>query len=139
MQIKLMNHMARVPTRGTEHSAGYDLYASEAAVLYPYETKLIKTDIAVAIPPGHFGMIASRSSMGKKGIVVAQGIGVIDADYRGMLGVLLHNRTDEPFVITPGERIAQFILVPFVPIDFEGVDELDATERGSGAFGSTGA
>lgn len=138
LPIKLLSHLGAVPHRGSEHAAGYDLRSAETLTIHYGETAMVKTDIAVAIPPGHFGMIASRSGLGRRGIVVAQGVGIVDADYRNAISVLLHNRSGGDFNVFVGDRIAQLVLVPFVEMEFEGVGKLDDTARGQGGFGSTG-
>jgi dUTP pyrophosphatase len=100
---------------------------------------LIPTGLAVAIPEGHVGILASRSSMGvRNGVGFSNGIGVIDSDYRGPLRVGLHNLRSEPYTVHPGDRIAQLLVVPVLCPEVEIVDRLPETERGAGGFGSTG-
>lgn len=141
MNIKLLSDLAKVPTRGSDCSAGYDLYAAteEPVEIAPHSTVKISTDIALEIPRGFFGGIFARSGLAtKKGLRPANCVGVIDADYRGPIVVALHNDTDESVTIAAGERIAQLVAMPFLPIEFYTVDELSETGRGSGGFGSTG-
>lgn len=141
MNIKLLSDLAKVPTRGSDCSAGYDLYAAteEPVEIAPHSTVKISTDIALEIPRGFFGGIFARSGLAtKKGLRPANCVGVIDADYRGPVVVALHNDTDESVTIAAGERIAQLVAMPFLPIEFYTVDELSETGRGSGGFGSTG-
>lgn len=132
-----------LPTRATAGSAGVDLRAMVDAPLklVPGACELLPTGLAVYIAdPGLAGMILPRSGLGhKKGIVLGNLVGLIDSDYQGPLMVSCWNRGSEPFTINPGERIAQFILVPVVAPRFEVVDEFMATDRGVGGFGSTGA
>lgn len=126
-------------TRGTEFSAGLDLYASED-VLVGNKQCLVKTDICVAIPEGHVGLIRDRSSMAyKNGVAVLAG--VIDADYRGPVGVVMFaiNRDQsESYQIRKGDRIAQMIVMPFLSCTPVQVENLNATVRGDGGYGSTG-
>lgn len=144
LKAKKLSSNAKLPTRGTKDSAGYDLYSAENVVIERMGQKLIKTDISVEIPSSPFGpgtamagVIQSRSGWAvKKGI--EKGAGLIDQDYRGPIGVLLHNHSDKPVEIKQGDRIAQMVLIPvFIPPVVE-VEELDETDRGSGGFGSTG-
>jgi dUTP pyrophosphatase len=137
LQVKLLSAAATVPTRGTPYAAGYDLSSAESCVVPARGRKLIKTDIAVAIPSGTYARVAPRSGLAfKHGIDVMAG--VIDEDYRGAVGVILYNTSDEPFQISIGDRVAQLILekieTPWVHV----VEELDETNRGEGGFGSTG-
>ena len=130
-----------LPYYATDGAAAMDLHAcvDEAVVIAPGERVLIPTGLAVAVPTGHVGIVAVRSSMGiKKGIMLANGIGVIDSDYRGPLGVGLVNATSAPYTVCPGDRVAQLMILPVVRPQPELVDELDETERGQGGFGSTG-
>lgn len=143
MKIKRLHPDAVIPTRGSEYSAGYDLYAcfdEEKIVIYPHQTVLIDTGWAMDITTGHFGAIFARSGLAsKQGLRPANCVGVIDSDYRGPVKVALHNDSNIPQIIYPKERIAQLIIMDYYFIaDFEVVDELEETERGSGGFGSTG-
>ena len=142
IRIKKLNENARIPTRATEGSAGADLYAvcdSDCVEFQPHETVLIHTGLAFEIPEGFVGLVFARSSLGtKRGLAPANKVGVIDSDYRGEVMVSLHNHTGEIQRIENGERIAQFVVVPFLSTEFVESDELDTTERGSGGFGSTG-
>ena len=137
LQVQKLRPEAILPTRGSEWSAGYDLSSAEHAVIPPGSRAVIKTALAVACPAGTYGRIAPRSGLTVKyGIHV--GAGVIDADYRGEVGVVLFNLGQDPFVITPGDRIAQLVLEQIVMAPLQEVDELEATVRGTGGFGSTG-
>jgi len=141
INIKKLNEKAIIPTCGTEYSAGYDLYAlvDEITEILPHETKLIKTGLALEIPIGYAGFIYARSGLAsKKGLAPANKVGVIDADYRGEIMVALHNHTNETKTIEPSERIAQLVIAPFLKVEFNEVDELNETIRGTGGFGSTG-
>lgn len=141
INIKLLNENAKVPTRGSEYAAGYDLYAATEydIKIAPHSTVKIGTGISVELPNGTFGAIFARSGLAtKKGLRPANCVGVCDSDYRGEYIVAIHNDTDETMTISAGERIAQLIVMPFVGIEFNVVNELTKTERGDGGFGSTG-
>lgn len=141
VNIKKLNDLATVPTRGSEQAAGYDLYAatSYAIDIAPHSTIKIGTGLAMEFPPMTFGAIFARSGLAtKKGLRPANGVGVVDSDYRGEIIVALHNDTDEVMSISPKERIAQLVLLPYIPMTFENVSELSDTNRGEGGFGSTG-
>ena len=141
VKIKKLNDNAKIPTRGSEYAAGYDLYAciNEPVVIYPHETVKIGTGIAIEIPDGYFGAIFARSGLAtKKGLRPSNCVGVCDSDYRGEYIVALHNDANELMVVEPNERIAQLVVMPYLPVKFTEVDELSDTERGSGGFGSTG-
>ena len=142
INIKLLNENAKVPTRGSEYAAGYDLYAATDydIEIAPHSTIKIGTGISVELPNGTFGAIFARSGLAtKKGLRPANCVGVCDSDYRGEYIVPMHNDTDEVMTIASGERIAQLIVMPFVGIEFNIVDELTETKRGDGGFGSTGS
>jgi dUTP pyrophosphatase len=127
---------ARLPERQHQTDAGADLFAREAYEIYPGEQKLVDTGVAVKIPRGFAAFIYNRSSQGKKGIIIPHGVGVIDADYRGNLKVLLKNISEDPYIIATGDRIAQLVVQRVeLPIFY---DTWNDTERGTGGFGSTG-
>ena len=139
--VKKLRPEARLPRRGTELSAGADLFVcSDTDVLIaPGETKLLPTGLAAAIPAGYAGLIFARSGLAsKKGLAPANKVGVIDADYRGEIMVSLHNHSGEPQTVASFERVAQLVIVPFLRADFKETEELDDTARGAGGFGSTG-
>lgn len=142
MRIKRLNENAVIPTRGSEYAAGYDLYScltADAAHIPPHTTLMVDTGWAMEIPQGYFGAIFARSGLAsKQGLRPANCVGVIDSDYRGPVKVALHNDTDKVQTIKNGDRVAQLLIIPFFPVDFNEVDELDDTERGEGGFGSTG-
>lgn len=138
-----LNDSAKLPTHGSEWAAGYDLYAcldyDNEVYLAPGETKKIGTGIAVAIPHDYFGAICARSGLATKhGLRPANCLGIVDADYRGEVIVALHNDSSVPYTVKHGERIAQLVIMPFLPVEFREVDHLAETKRGSGGFGSTG-
>lgn len=139
VNIRLLNDNAKVPKKGTEYSAGYDLYSVEETEIKSGETKLIGTGIAAEIPNGYFGGVFARSGLAvKEGLRPANCVAVIDSDYRGEIKVPLHNDSKEDRVITEGERIAQLIIIPFLSVQFNEAETLSETGRGEGGFGSTG-
>jgi len=146
VQLKILdkrigNEIA-LPQYATSGSAGLDLRAciDEDITLKPGETTLIPTGIAIHIDdPSLAAMILPRSGLGHKhGIVLGNLVGLIDSDYQGQLFVSCWNRSDESFVISIGERVAQMVIVPVVQVGFEQVDEFSVTDRGTGGFGHTG-
>ena len=143
VKIKKMNESAIIPTRGSDAAAGYDLYAildKEQLAIAPHSTVMIDTELAFALPDNTFGAIFARSGIAsKKGLRPGNCVGVIDSDYRGSVKVALHNDSNKFQVITANERIAQLVILPYVPVEFEEVNELDETNRGENGFGSTGA
>lgn len=139
--IKKLRDKAIIPTRGSEYAAGYDLYACIDApiIITPHSTVKVGTGLSIEIPTGYFGAIFARSGLAtKQGLRPANATGVCDSDYRGEYIVALHNDTDIPQTINPMERIAQLIVIPFLSIEFNEIDELSKTERGEDGFGSTG-
>ena len=142
LKIKKLRKDAKLPTRGTEGSAGMDLYAciDESVNINPRELKIIPTGIAIALPDNScVAYLYARSGLGvKHGICLSNGVGVIDSDYRGEVCVGLCNVSDEPYTISSGERVAQMVISPVIIPDLVETDTLDDTERGSGGFGSTG-
>ena len=128
-----------LPGYATQGSAGVDLRAASTAVLEPGHRVLVPTGIAIAIPPGYEAQVRSRSGLAlKAGLVVANSPGTIDSDYRGEIGVILLNTGETSYAVQIGERIAQLVFAPVVQAVWDVDDELPATERGSGGFGSTG-
>jgi dUTP pyrophosphatase len=127
-----------VPRRGTEYAAGLDLFSPIDAVIFPSDRMLIKLNISIELPIGTFGHILPRSGLAlKNGIHV--GAGIIDSDYRGNVGVLLFNLSDQPFNIFKGDRIAQLVIKRYEILEPEEVNNsLSSTDRGVGGFGSTG-
>lgn len=142
LRIVKLHENAVIPKRGTDGSAGYDLFVptdSDDIIIKPHQTVKVHTNIAMEIPRYVFGAIFARSGTAtKRGLRPANCVGVVDPDYRGDIIVALHNDTDVDQKIEAGERIAQIVFVPFMLFDFELVDKLDETERGAGGFGSTG-
>lgn len=141
VQIKKLNETATVPTNGSEKAAGFDLYAclENLVEISEGETVKIGTGVAIAIPDGYFGAIYARSGLAtKEGLRPANCVGVVDSDYRGELIVALHNDSGAKRTVHHGDRIAQLVVTPYLPMDLYEVDELDETARGTGGFGSTG-
>ena len=141
LDVKKLRAGAILPSHGSALSAGYDLYAclEKPVIIQPHETVLIGTGLAVALPEGWFAAIFARSGLAmKQGLRPANCVGVCDADYRGEYMVPIHNDSEEPRTLEPGERMAQMILLPCQTLTFREVEELDQTDRGAGGFGSTG-
>lgn len=139
MKLKVLPKNAYPIQPFSTWAAGIDIATNESKELYPDEVHLFKTGLKIAIPGGYFGLLASRSGLGiKRGLVIAQGIGVIDADYRGELMIPIRNVSDEDQYINSGDRIAQLIIIPHAVPDLVVVDSLEETKRGEGGFGSTG-
>ena len=142
VKIKIVNRgRQQLPAYATELSAGMDLRANidESITLNPMERRIIPTGLYLALPPGYEAQVRPRSGLAfKHGITVLNSPGTIDADYRGEIGVLLVNLSNEPFVITEGERIAQMVIARHEQGQLEEVDQLDQTERGEGGYGHTG-
>jgi deoxyuridine 5'-triphosphate nucleotidohydrolase len=135
--IKKLTEFATMPVRGSPLAAGFDLAAAYDLVVPAGGKAIAKTDLAMKIPTTCYGRIAPRSGLAwKKHIDV--GAGVIDADYRGNVGVVLFNHSKEDLVITKGDRVAQLVMERISMMPAMEVDDLDATERGAGGFGSTG-
>ena len=140
IKIKKMNDLAIIPTRGSEYSAGMDLHAaiSEPIYISPHETVKIDTGIAIELPKGTFGAIFARSGLAtKEGLAPANKVGVCDSDYRGEYKIALHNHSNTSAIVHNGDRIAQMVVMPFIPVELE-EGKLSETARGAGGFGSTG-
>tara|TARA_R110000850_G_scaffold70601_1_gene156253 strand:+ start:69 stop:503 length:435 start_codon:yes stop_codon:yes gene_type:complete len=142
MQVKIINKSAhKLPHYETEASAGMDLRAniSEAITLKPLERTIVKTGLFIELPVGYEAQVRPRSGLAaKKGITVLNAPGTIDADYRGEIGVILVNLSNEEFTIENGERVAQMVIAKHEHISWEEVETLEETTRGAGGFGSTG-
>ena len=142
MEVKIVNQSGRpVPAYATELSAGMDLRAclEQPVMLRPLERVLVPTGLYIALPPGFEAQVRPRSGLAAKhGITVLNTPGTIDADYRGEIKVILVNMSNTPFVIVPGERIAQMVVARHERVEWQETDSLDETARGAGGFGSTG-
>ncbi|KAI8965268.1 dUTPase-like protein [Daldinia sp. FL1419] len=136
--IKKLSPTAKLPTRGSAFAAGYDLYASRPATIPSRGKALVETDISIAVPAGTYGRIAPRSGLAAKHFIDT-GAGVIDADYRGPVKVLLFNHSEADFPVAEGDRVAQLVVERIYTPDVVEVDELEESVRGAGGFGSTGS
>lgn len=141
IKIQKLNPRAVLPQYQTAQSAGMDLAAciDQPLTIAPHERVVVPTGIAIALPPGHEAQIRGRSGMAAKfGVMPANGVGTIDADYRGEIGVILLNSSDEEFVVEPGMRVAQMVITKYEVAQWQETEQLDETERGKGGYGSTG-
>ena len=139
--VKKLRPDAALPTAGSLYAAGYDLRACMDApvVIPPHATSRIGTGLSIAVPEGYFGAIFARSGLAtKQGLRPANCVGVCDSDYRGEYIIALHNDGEAPQTVSPGDRIAQLVVLPCMAAEFEEADVLPETERGAGGFGSTG-
>lgn len=138
MKVKRLSENAILPQKAHAGDLGYDLFTNEGVAVFPHETKIIKTGIAIQFPEGYGGFIKDRSSVAtKRGLHTVAG--VIDNGYIGEICVALHNGTESLVHIRPGEKIAQLVLLPTVNFEVTEVDEvISADQRGEGGFGSTG-
>lgn len=144
IKVKRMNKEAKLPTRGSEKAAAYDVYAclpdkNALVTIMPHQTMLIGTGLRMAPPEGFYVGVYARSWLSsKEGLRPANCVGVIDEDYRGEYLVAVHNDSEVTRSVRHGDKIAQILLQKRYDMDFEEVDELDTTGRGDGGFGSTG-
>ena len=142
MTVQIINKSKHpIPSYETEQSAGMDLHANidSSITLKPLERTIIKTGLFIALPPGFEAQVRPRSGLAvKKGITVLNSPGTVDADYRGEIGGILVNLSNEDFVIQDGERVAQLAIAKHERVTWQEVDLLSETERGAGGFGSTG-
>ena len=142
VSVKKLREGAVLPRYGSAFAAGADLCACLEGVsltIPAHETRFVPTGLAMEIPVGYAGLIYARSGIAcKRNLAPANKVGVVDSDYRGEIMVALHNHGNEDAVIEAGERIAQLVIAPFLPVSFAEVNELADTDRGEGGFGSTG-
>lgn len=142
MNVQIINKSKhQIPAYETEQSAGMDLRANitESITLKPLERAIVKTGLFIALPAGFEAQVRPRSGLAaKKGITVLNSPGTVDADYRGEIGVILVNLSNEDFVVQDGERVAQLVIAKHERVIWNEVTVLDETERGAGGFGSTG-
>lgn len=142
INIKKLYSDAIIPTRGSSEAAGYDLYAymGSATKIKSHETIMIGTGISMEIPDGYFGAIYARSGLAsKKNLRPANCVGVIDSDYRGEIKIPLFNDSNVIQIIDKNERVAQIVIMPYLSVEFNEVDELSETKRNQSGFGSTGS
>ncbi|XP_047967302.1 deoxyuridine 5'-triphosphate nucleotidohydrolase [Salvia hispanica] len=137
LRVKRLSEKAILPSRGSPLSAGYDLSSAVETKVPARGKALVPTDLSIAVPEGTYARIAPRSGLAWKHSIDV-GAGVVDADYRGPVGVILFNHSDVDFEVKAGDRIAQLIIEQIVTPEVAEVDDLDSTARGSGGFGSTG-
>ena len=141
INIKRLSETAKLPERGSAYAAGYDLFADlqETIEIKPHETYMINTGVAMEFPEGYWGGVFARSGLSaKEGLRPANCVGVVDADYRGPVCLALHNDGEVSRTVVPGQKVAQLVVVPFLAVEFDEVEELSDTVRGAGGFGSTG-
>lgn len=141
MKVKIISTTGELPQYQTEGSAGMDLTANidDPIILNPNSRVLIKTGISIELPKGYEAQIRPRSGLAlKHGITVLNAPGTIDSDYRGEIGVILHNVAREDFVINKGDRIAQMVIARYQRVKWDRVDQLESSDRGQGGLGSTG-
>ncbi|CAL1680737.1 unnamed protein product [Lasius platythorax] len=137
LKFAKLSDKAFAPIKGSEYAAGYDLRSAYKYVIPAHGKELVKTDLQIEVPLGTYGRVAPRSGLAWKNHIDV-GAGVIDADYRGNLGVVLFNHSNEDFEVAPGDRIAQLICERIMYPRLEEVESLNDTNRGTGGFGSTG-
>ncbi|OAL07246.1 dUTP diphosphatase, partial [Phaeosphaeriaceae sp. SRC1lsM3a] len=137
LQVLLLSEHARAPTKGSVYAAGHDLYSARDVVVPARGRVLVPTDISISVPVGTYGRVAPRSGLAHKHGIDTMA-GVIDADYRGPVGVILANLSDNDFEIKVGDRIAQLIVEKIVMPEVVVVEKLEESVRGAGGFGSTG-
>ena len=137
IRVMKLSDTATIPTRGSAVAAGWDLYASQECIVPARGKAIVSTDISIAVPVGYYGRVAPRSGMAwKKHTDI--GAGVIDADYRGPVGVVMFNHSEEDLKIEVEDRVAQLVIEQISMAPLTEVDSLDDTERGEGGYGSTG-
>lgn len=143
ISVQRLREDAKLPTLGSKGAAGCDLYAcldgDGCVTIPPHHTVKVGTGLALALPEGTFGAIFARSGLAsKEGLRPANCVGVVDCDYRGECIVALHNDSNEGRTVRTGDRIAQLVLLPYLPMEFCETEELPQTDRGIAGFGSTG-
>ncbi|CAK9827607.1 Deoxyuridine 5'-triphosphate nucleotidohydrolase [Anthophora retusa] len=137
LKFARLSDKAFAPTKGSKYAAGYDLRSAYEYIVPASGKQLVKTDLQIEVPEGTYGRIAPRSGLAWKSHVDV-GAGVIDADYRGNVGIVLFNHSNEDLKISAGDRVAQLICEKITYPELQEVNSLDITERGEGGFGSTG-
>ncbi|ORY97954.1 dUTPase-like protein [Syncephalastrum racemosum] len=135
--VKRLSENAKIPTRGSAHAAGYDLYSAASIVIPAQGKAIVPTDLSIAVPEGCYGRVAPRSGLAAKHHLDT-GAGVIDADYRGPVGVVMFNLSQVDYQVNQGDRVAQLVLERIYTPDVVEVEDLEATARGENGFGSTG-
>eukprot|EP00742_Colponemidia_sp_Colp-10_P009355 GILJ01010193.1.p1 GENE.GILJ01010193.1~~GILJ01010193.1.p1 ORF type:complete len:168 (-),score=28.93 GILJ01010193.1:131-634(-) len=135
--VKKLSEHATIPARASAGAAGYDLSSAHECVVPAKGKQIVKTDLAISVPAGCYGRVAPRSGLAWKNFIDV-GAGVIDEDYRGNVGVILFNHSDQDFVVNKGDRVAQLVLERIMVCPVQEVEDLEDTARGAGGFGSTG-
>lgn len=139
LKIELINENAKLPDYAHEGDAGMDLYSVESVTLEPGERKLVKTGLKLQLPPNTEAQIRPKSGLAlKKGITLLNTPGTVDEGYRGEVGVILINHSQEVYPVEIGQKIAQMVIMPVTRVTVEKVDNLESSDRGEGGFGSTG-
>lgn len=138
VKFKQLSAHSLPPKKAHNGDVAFDLFSAEGDIIPPFTTHLIMTDISIELPENHEAQIRARSGMAKKGIIVANGPGTIDTNYRGNIGILLYNSTDKDYKIEKHDRIAQMLIMPKLPFTLTEVGILSETERGENGFGSSG-
>jgi dUTP pyrophosphatase len=138
MKIKKESPNAQIPTLGSEGAGAFDCYAHESVTLYPGEQAKVPLGFRMEVPSNHVALLLPRSSTGSRGMHLANVCGVCDSDFRGQFIAFIRNNSDEPMLITRGDRICQMLIVPVWVPKLQVVEELSSTGRGEGSFGSTG-
>jgi dUTP pyrophosphatase len=138
VKFKKLSDLGRPPAYAKDGDSGADLYAADvgSGILWPSETRVIWTDIAIELPVGYEAQIRPRSSLSAKGILVH--LGTVDQGYRGPLGVTMTNTGDDRYIIQRGDRVAQLVIAPVARVAFEETEELTPSERGASGYGSSG-
>ena len=138
LSVQRLSELATFPTQGSEEAAGWDLYSAQETCIPARSRRCVLTNVALAIPFGYYGRVAPRSGLAlKNGIDI--GAGVVDSDYRGDIGVVMFNHSDEDFLVRTKDRIAQIIFTPCPKMKLVHTESLPSTERQDAGFGSTGA
>lgn len=138
--FKKSHPLAKLPSYESEGAAGADVRSVERLTLYPGQHMLVSTGLSCCITAGYELQVRPRSGLAyKKGVTVLNAPGTIDSDYKGLLGVLLINHGDDPFVVEPGDRIAQIVVAPVIQAEFDYTEDVGESERGAGGFGHTGS
>ena len=138
MKIKTTRPDIQIPFYAKDGDAGFDLRSTEEVLMFDNAITAIPTGIHISVPKGYTGLVVPRSGQAKRGLTVANAPGIVDSKYTGEVLVLAHNVSGDAIIIAKGERIAQMVIVPYLDVEFEVVEELDATDRGDAGFGSTG-
>lgn len=136
VKFKRFSENARVPAYAHATDSGADLYAANPVLIWPGDTQVVWTDVGVELPDGYEAPVRPRSGLSAKGVLVA--FGTVDSGYRGSIGVTMTNTGRDPYTVTRGDRIAQLVVAPVARVSFEESEELAASARGDGGYGSSG-